>query len=147
MNKWIEDTLTIVLALAFVTVIAYCTMTNQAHAQTSLTLGEDLAKLKAAIFYCITENHGWIKDSRGNTTLFAKPDTLKWCEGRALELYKQQVDSEERLIEGMTKSCCPYIKQPPNRAPYYREKKEYKNVQTDIDRMLAQFEAGLREGR
>ena len=114
-------------------------------AQSSQTLGQDLQNLKTSIIYCLNDNNGWVRDAKGYTTMQAKPQALKWCEDKALAVYKQRAESEERLIEGMTKSCCPYIKQAPAPAPRYQEPKGYRNV--EAEKMLRQFEAGLQAAR
>ena len=68
-------------------------------AQSSQTLGQDLQNLKTSIIYCLNDNNGWMRDARGYTIPQAKPQALKWCEDKALAVYKQRAESEERLIE------------------------------------------------
>lgn len=66
---------------------------------------------------------------------------IKW----ALKIYKSRVDTEEALIEGMTKHCCPNVKQPPATQPHYPgERKEYKSVQSEQEKMIEMFAAGMK---
>ena len=120
-------------------------------AQSSQTLGYDLEMMKHGVAVCVDNVDFRLRmKHKGDSYYRNQPDmtraqAVKLCTDQALAQYKERVQVEENLIEGMTKYCCPNIKQPPNNAPRYQEPKGYRNV--EAEKMLRQFEAGLQAAR
>ena len=120
-------------------------------AQSSQTLGYDLEMMKKGVYVCVDNIDFRLRmKHKGDAYYQYQPEmtrtqAVEWCTQRAIAQYKERVDVEEKLIEGMTKHCCPNIKQAPAPAPRYQEPKGYRNV--EAEKMLRQFEAGLQAAR
>ena len=110
------------------------------YGQSSQTMSHDLSVAKWNVQVCIQDANYL---HRKGLLPRPNPERLrKHCIQQALAKYREQVETEETLIEGMTRSCCPNIRQAPNqRSPYYRDPKGYQSV--ELERMMVALEDGL----
>lgn len=126
-----------------------------AHAQSSQMLTYDLRIAQWNVSTC--KSNWEFYHVRHNPPLNPPGDQYYWpktmsrddlqaaCVQWAIKIYKRKVDTEEALIEGMSKACCPNVKQAPSQSPRYPgERKEFKNVQSEQEKMIEMFAAGLK---
>lgn len=127
---------------------------TSAFAQSSATTSSDLRIAQWNVSVC--EGNWRYYHVRHNEPLNPPGEQYYWpatlspeqlhqaCIQWAIKIYKRRVDTEEALIEGMSKACCPNVRQEPRQSPRYPgERKEYKNIQTEPDRMQAVIDRNL----
>ncbi|MGH9363916.1 MAG: hypothetical protein ACRD1B_01430 [Thermoanaerobaculia bacterium] len=138
MSNWRDYSKDIITAIIAALVIAVPLVTSKAHAQSSQTLSIDLEGMKRGVYVCVDNVRYRIK--QGTMPRMTRAQAVEWCVNDMIAQYRERVSVEEKLIDGITKYCCPNINVP---QPYYQPPREYKNVQSDMEKMIAQFRAGL----
>lgn len=122
----------------FLWLILSLALATPAFAQSSQTMNADFMVIKHNVQVCMDDYRYWKRQGKPVPTL-SREQLTDYCIKRAIARYRERVQIEERLIEGLTKECCPNVQTPPA-TPHYREKQEYKDVQRPQGREREEIE-------
>lgn len=91
----------------------------QALAQSAATLAEDLYIAQLNVRTCMS-NFAYERahpEQYGPRPNWNRDQVREHCIAQAVARYRERVQIEERLIEEMSRICCPYVKAGPRLAP------------------------------